>query len=81
MLQILRHILKGSRYHPTVGSHPGTPILIFFCLLGSIAATSDEFSWLRALLGALGMLIVFGPIWLVGAYERSLYVEGLNNKK
>jgi hypothetical protein len=47
---------------PRVGPHPGTFILVALVSIGGIAA---------GLLGAMVMLGVFGPVYLLGAYERS----------
>lgn len=47
--------------------HPGTPVLLFFAVLGTYAA--------RSWYGAAIMLGVFGPFYLHGAYERGKMLE------
>ena len=58
---MLKRIWRGLHYSDKYGSHPGTPILCVFVLLGAMAGR---------LAGALIMLAVFGPLYLIGAYER-----------
>ena len=48
-------------------NHPGTPILVWVVVIGAIAGLP---SFERAILGALLMLVVFGPVYLLGAWER-----------
>lgn len=52
----MSRILRGLR------GHPGTVYLLAFAVLGWVAAES----WW----GALIMLAVFGPFYVLGAYER-----------
>lgn len=59
-LSAWRRIVRGIRWSPKYGSHPGTPWALFFIGLGAVAG-----GWI----GAFVMAAVFGPLYLWGAYE------------
>jgi len=60
-VKTVKAILRGISYVEGYGEHPGTIILVWLVLLGAIAG-----GWM----GALIMLLVFGPLYLWGAYDR-----------
>lgn len=60
-MRIVNRIRRGLRYSEKYGSHPGTAPLVAFVLLGAVAG---------GIIGAGIMLAVFGPFYLLGAYER-----------
>lgn len=60
-MSFLRAIRRGLR------DHPGTAWLVFFTLLGWVAA--------RQWWGSAVMLAVYGPPYLWGAYERGRATE------
>lgn len=64
----MKRIWRGLHYSDKYGSHPGTPWMIAFPVLGFVAGLDSGFS--RALFGAAVMLVVFGPLYLYGAYMR-----------
>jgi hypothetical protein len=66
----LKHIRRGCGNLPICGEHPGTPFLIIMILIGLLTA---------GFFGALAMSGFFVPIYLVGAYNRSVY--DLEHKK
>lgn len=66
---VLGHIIRGCGYVDGYGEHPGTLTLFAFVAMG--AAAGARGGWIGAALGAAGMLAVFGPMYLYGAYERS----------
>jgi hypothetical protein len=68
-ISFIGYLVRGCGTLPHCGSHPGTPFLIFFALMG--AAAGAKGGWFGALVGAGVMLIVFGSCYLVGAYGRS----------
>ena len=61
-MRVLRQIRRGCGTLPFVGAHPGTAMLLVFVALGAVAGT-----WL----GVVVMLLIFGPIYLWGAYSRA----------
>lgn len=61
MKRILLCILLGLQDLPRYGDHPGTPIIVWLLVIGALAG-----GWI----GALLMGAVFGPIYLIGAYDR-----------
>ena len=61
MKALIQRVVRGCCYSEEYGSHPGTPILIFLVLAGCVA---------RFPVGGIIMLIVFGPMYLFGAWER-----------
>lgn len=48
--------------------HPGTVVLLWMVMLGALAGIERGGLW--PLYGALIMLSVFGPIYVIGAYNR-----------
>lgn len=62
VMKMLRQIRRGCGTLPHLGPHPGTWILVALVAMGAIAGT-----WL----GAGIMLLLFGPIYLAGAYSRA----------
>lgn len=62
MSSFLRRLWRGAGYVEGYGHHPGTWWLVFFMILGVAAAES----WW----GGVCMAVVFGPLWLVGCWER-----------
>lgn len=69
-MNIIYHAIRGCRTLPHVGPHPGTPILGIFVALGIMAGARD--SWQRAVVGGLVMFAIFGVLYLIGAYSRSV---------
>ncbi len=57
----IKMMVRGMGYLPHVGSHPGTPWLVFFLLIGLAGS----------LWGLVFMAAAFGPIYLWGAYDRA----------
>lgn len=58
---MLKRIWRGLCWSEKYGDHPGTMPLIAYCLIGAVSA-----GWV----GFLGMLLIFGPLYIYGAYER-----------
>jgi hypothetical protein len=63
MRHLLHHIVRGCGELPTFGHHPGTPIVIMFIIAFTIAT-----GWH----GLLVSCLLFLPIYLWGAYHRSI---------
>lgn len=68
-MRILRSIKRGMGYVPGYGEHPGTPILIFFTVLGGLGGGMEHGIW-GMIVGAATFLGVMGIPYLIGAYER-----------
>lgn len=69
-MKILKHIIRGCGDLPHLGPHPGTPIIFIFIILGALAGRGG--GHLGMLGGALVMTVVFVPMYLIGAYQRSV---------
>lgn len=65
---IIRYILSGLRNLPGYGPHPGTSILMAFVVLGFASGLRRGLP--MGLMGAGVMLVVLGPPYLIGAYDR-----------
>ena len=74
----LQHIIRGCGNLPHCGSHPGTSFIIGLPILGAIAGYSHGVGGM--ILGSLLFLIIFGPIYLNGAYHRSKINDDLEQK-
>jgi hypothetical protein len=75
-ISFFRHIVRGCGTLPRCGEHPGTGFLIMFVFVS--AAAGAQRGWVGALGGAGIMLISFGSMYLVGAYERSKWDEEMS---
>lgn len=64
--RFLRRIYRGCGYLPGYGHHPGNVPLLMLAVLGAAAG---------GIAGAGLMLVVFGFVYLVGAYERGRDAE------
>jgi hypothetical protein len=67
-MTVLRTIWRGLHYSDKYGSHPGTPWMVLLPFVGFLAGI--ERGWRSGLIGALAMVLIFGPPYLFGAYER-----------
>jgi NhaP-type Na+/H+ and K+/H+ antiporter len=65
---MISRLVKGAQYSEKYGSHPGTPILIFFVAVGALAGLDKGIY--GACIGAAVMLAWFGSLWLIGCWER-----------
>ena len=65
---IIRRIARGLRESPEYGPHPGTPVMVGMIILG-MAAGIDRGVW-GATAGGCAMALIFGPLYLYGAWER-----------
>lgn len=72
-MKTLRHIIRGCGTLPHVGEHPGTLLIVAFLLMGAL--TGAKGGWQGALFGTGVMAIVFVPMYLYGAYSRSVDSE------
>lgn len=73
-IRSLRHVIRGCGFVPGYGNHPGTATLgLFVAMGGGVGASRGDLG--IALGGALLMLVVFGPMYLYGAYDRSRSAE------
>jgi prepilin signal peptidase PulO-like enzyme (type II secretory pathway) len=77
-MKTLRHIIRGCGTLPHVGEHPGTLLIVAFLLIGALAGSKG--GWQGALLGAGVMAAVFVPMYLYGAYSRSVESEQYENR-
>ena len=75
-MKAIRHVIRGCGYLEHCGHHPGTFFVLAFILIGAIAG-SDE-GWKGSLGRAILTGVLIGPIYLHGAYERSVEDERLS---
>lgn len=77
-MKTIRHVIRGCGYLKHCGDHPGTPFVIALILMGAVAGYKG--GWTGALGGAAFMGVFVGPLYLWGAYDRSVLDEKINNK-
>jgi hypothetical protein len=53
--------------------HPGTDVLIVLMIMSTALGMQKSFS-VGILCGVI-MLVVYGPIWILGAYERGKIID------
>jgi hypothetical protein len=68
-MKVIRQIIRGCGTLPHVGSHPGTAILVMFVVFGPLCVTSAGPAAMAMDAGL--MILMFGPIYLWGAYDRA----------
>lgn len=61
---IFQHVARGCGYLPVCGHHPGTLPMLLFVAIGTVAGGFG---------GAGLMLALVLPIYLYGAYSRSVF--------
>jgi hypothetical protein len=77
-LSVLRHVIRGCRTLPYVGEHPGTGFVVMLILTGGAAGWKGGL--VGILMGAALMAVVMLPMYLWGAYDRSVISERLSRK-
>lgn len=77
-MKTIKHIIRGCGWLEHCGEHPGTSILFCFILMGAIAGSHG--GWKGSLFGAGAMGTFMTPLYLWGAYDRSVLNEKLNEK-
>lgn len=65
---IFRTTIKGCKYLPEYGYHPGTVMFVSFTVLGAIMGASG--GWIGALIGGSITFTIFGVLYFSGAYDR-----------
>lgn len=66
----LSAIIAGCGTMPHVGAHPGTGPAIFLIAV-TAAAGAQGAGWRGAVIGGTIALLVYGPMYLAGAYSRA----------
>jgi len=74
-------IWQGCGYLEGYGHHPGTPVLLTIIVIGLLVGLQDGL--IRAILGAIIMLVIYTPLYLIGAYGRAkdFYSDKTKRKK
>lgn len=76
-MKTIRHVIRGCGYLKHCGDHPGTSFLLLCVLMGAYAGAIRG-GWVGALGGAAFMSAFVGPLYLWGAYDRSVEDERLS---
>lgn len=80
-MNIIKHCIRGCGYLEHCGEHPGSGVLIMLCLMSGIATLNRAGNPFVCFSVGFGLcLLVFGPMYLYGAYERSVLDEKLSNR-
>lgn len=75
-MKTIKHIVRGCGWLEHCGDHPGTAVLFVFILMGAIAASNG--GWRGCIGGAGFMAVGIAPLYLWGAYDRSVLDEKLS---
>lgn len=79
-MKTFRRIIKGCGNLPDMGEHPGTAWLIIFILMGGMAGAGR--GGLIGFFGGCVFIAVFMvPIYLIGAHDRSVEQERMNDRR
>jgi hypothetical protein len=73
MMKTLKHIIRGCGRIEGYGKHTGTGWLIASVLIGALLGTGSTSR--GPLVGAGAALLIFGPVYLLGAHERAVEAE------
>jgi hypothetical protein len=76
MTKTIKHIIRGCGYLEHCGEHPGTEFLFIFILMGALACVPNG-GWKGAIFGSLAMGTFMAPLYMIGAYDRSVLDEKL----
>ena len=80
MKQIVAKCWRGCFWLPHVGSHPGTAIVIgLIAITGAAGAQSGGVIGFSA--AAAVALLIYGPMYLYGAYSRASISKALEESK
>lgn len=75
-MKTIKHIIRGCGWLEHCGDHPGTAVLFAFILSGALGGSNG--GW-NGILGGAGIMSAFMmPLYLHGAYERSILDEKLS---
>lgn len=75
---VLKQIVRGCGYLPYVGRHPGTEFVVAIILIGTLAGARA--GYLSAILGTVVTTLVFGSMYLYGAYDRANTSDRIQEK-
>lgn len=78
MKKTIKHVIRGCGYLEHCGEHPGTTVFIMFILIGALAAGHG--GWKGSLFGAGFMTTFMSPLYLWGAYDRSVLDERMSKR-
>lgn len=73
-------MIRGCGYLEHCGDHPGTSFLVI-CVLMGVCVGASRGGWSGAFSGAAFMGAFIGPLYLWGAYERSVEDERLSRPR
>lgn len=71
MITVVKHCLRGTRTLPFVGPHPGNAWLVIIYAAVAVTGLSFDDPVRGVLSGLAAVTVVFVPMYLYGAYERS----------
>lgn len=80
MMKRIKQTVRGCGYLPHCGEHPGTGVL-FILVLGGAAVAGKAGGLGGVVLGAAVMLLVYGPLYLYGAYTRAVENDRMKERK
>lgn len=66
----VKQAIRGTGYLPHVGAHPGTEIVILLILLTAFVSAAHA-GVLGFIAGFFFSAVIYGPIYLIGAYDRA----------
>ena len=69
-MNIFQKIAMGAGELDGYGDHPGWGMLFFGAWIGALGGMAS-YGWVGGLIGALVMLVFFGPLFLVGCVNRA----------
>lgn len=79
MTRIIKQCWRGCGWLPHVGAHPGTVIFIGLVLVTGMAGAKGSGSAGFAVASLAGLL-VYGPMYLYGAYSRAQLSDSLERR-
>lgn len=80
MIKIFKQTIRGIGTLPHVGEHPGTGMVIFLILITGLAG-AQKGGWFGFMVASAFALIVYGPMYLWGAYDRAQTSDRIEKSK
>lgn len=66
----IKQAIRGTGRLPHVGAHPGTEMIVMILLMTAFVGAAHA-GVLGFIAGILFGMVIYGPIYLIGAYDRA----------
>lgn len=79
-MKLFKQMYRGCTTLPHVGDHPGTLVFLMYSFSTGLLCIENN-GVIGFFKGSIIMMILLGPFYLIGAYQRAEYSDELTRKK